>query len=52
MVVKEDAAAYDAFFGPGAYAVDVGFALAVRAVDVVERDAVVEEFFFLVAEVA
>lgn len=53
VVVQQDPAADDALLAPGADAVDgaVG-GFAVGAVDVVEGDAVVEDLFFLVAEMA
>ena len=53
MVVQQDPAADDPLLAPGADAVDGAMGgFAVGAVDVVEGDAVVEDLFFLVAEVA
>ncbi len=50
VVVEEDAAAYDAFGGPGADAEGVCLRGTVGAVDLVEGGVVVEEGFFLVAD--
>ena len=50
VVVEEDAAAYDAFGGPGADAEGVCLGSAVSAVDLVEGGIVVEEGFLLVAD--
>jgi hypothetical protein len=54
VVVEQDTAAYYALFAPGAYAVFVcgWVGVGAVAVDIGESDAVVEDFFFLVAEVA
>ena len=52
VVIEQYPAADDPLFAPGADAVHVAARLAFGAVDVVERDAVVEDLLLLVAEVA
>ena len=52
MVVQKDTSADDSLLAPGTNTIHVTALLAVRSMDIVEGDAVVEDFLLLVAEMA
>ena len=52
MVIEQHPAPNYSLLAPRADSVDIAARLAIRPVNIIERDAVIEHFFFLVAEVA